>query len=157
MWRSKQAVAAAPAYSPAFVPTTTIEPEEIVANHLRTSVESELIPAGVTEETGAGSVSGTDYMSLDGAVEGAIALKCQRLTVGRTGRATAEVIADEVIVYGELAGNLCALNRIEIKKDASVTGVLTTPRIVIEDGAYFKGRVQIERRKKPRGTSQHQM
>jgi cytoskeletal protein CcmA (bactofilin family) len=63
------------------------------------------------------------------------------------------VIAREVIVYGELSGHLQAAERIEIKNHASVTGDLTTPRILIEDGAYFKGTVQIERRKKPRGAT----
>ena len=137
MWRSKQAVnASSPSFSPAFVATTTIEPEENVA---------------------LGNMEGNDDLSLDGAMAGPMSLKCHRLTVGRSAIATAEVIADEVIVYGKLTGQLCAGNRIEIKKDASVTGMLTTPRIVIEDGAYFKGSVQIERRKKPRGTSQQHM
>jgi cytoskeletal protein CcmA (bactofilin family) len=161
MWRSKQAPTATPAFSPSFVPTTTIEPEENVETNHHASVDSHVIPAGMTESiatgTMLGTMSGNDDMSLDGPMEGPISLKCHRLTVGRRAKATAEVVADEVIVYGELRGKLCAGKRIEIKKDASVMGMLTTPRIVIEDGAYFKGSVQIERRKKPRGTPQQHM
>jgi cytoskeletal protein CcmA (bactofilin family) len=77
-------------------------------------------------------------------------LNCKRLTIGETAKATADVVAREVIVYGELTGHLRAADRIEIKKHASVKGDLTTRRIMIEEGAYFKGTVQIERRKKPR-------
>jgi cytoskeletal protein CcmA (bactofilin family) len=96
------------------------------------------------------NISGNENLSIDGAIEGPISLKCHTLTVGRTARVKAEVIAHEVIVYGKLSGNLRAGNRIEIKKDGSVVGDLTAARILIEDGAYFKGKVQIERRKTPR-------
>jgi cytoskeletal protein CcmA (bactofilin family) len=94
--------------------------------------------------------TGNENLSIDGAIEGPISLKCHTLTVGRTARVKAEVVAHEVIVYGKLSGNLRAGNRIEIKKDGSVIGDLTAARILIEDGAYFKGKVQIERRKTPR-------
>ena len=83
-------------------------------------------------------------------MEGLISLNCRRLTIGEAAKATADVTAHEVIVYGELAGHLQAADRIEIKKHASVTGDLITRRILIEEGAYFKGTVQIERRRKPR-------
>jgi cytoskeletal protein CcmA (bactofilin family) len=157
MWRSKQAPTASPAFSPAFVPTATIEPEENVATNLRTSIDSDVIPAGIADIVANAGMSSHEDVSLDGTMEGPLSLKCHRLTVGRSAKATAEVVADEVIVYGELTGKLCAGSRIEIKKDGSVIGTLTTPRIIIEDGAYFKGSVQIERRKKPRGTPQQHM
>ncbi len=94
--------------------------------------------------------TGHENLNIDGAIEGPISLRCHTLTVGRTARVKAEVVAHEVIVYGKLSGNLRAGNRIEIKKDGSVIGDLTAARILIEDGAYFKGKVQIERRKTPR-------
>src|ERR1700676_5593847 len=58
---------------------------------------------------------------------------------------TADVVAREVVVYGSVKGNLRARDRIEIKKDGSVVGDLTTARIMIEDGAYFKGSIEIDR------------
>jgi cytoskeletal protein CcmA (bactofilin family) len=58
---------------------------------------------------------------------------------------TADVIAREVVVYGNVKGNLRARDRIEIKKDGSVVGDLTTARISIEDGAYFKGSIEIDK------------
>ena len=98
-----------------------------------------------------GNISGNEELRINGAVGAPISLKCLRLTIGQAGRVTAEVVARQVIVYGQLFGNLQAGDRIEIKKDAVVIGDLTTPRIMIEDGAYFKGNVEIERRKAPRG------
>ena len=58
---------------------------------------------------------------------------------------TADIIAGEVVVYGTVKGKLQAKNRIEIKKDGSVNGDLTTARIIIEDGAYFKGSIEIDK------------
>ena len=55
------------------------------------------------------------------------------------------MIAREVVVYGNVKGNLGARDRIEIKKDGSVVGDLTTARIMIEDGAYFKGSIEIDK------------
>ena len=57
----------------------------------------------------------------------------------------ADIIAREVVVYGNVKGNLRARDRIEIKKDGSVVGDLTTARIMIEDGAYFKGSIEIDK------------
>jgi cytoskeletal protein CcmA (bactofilin family) len=77
--------------------------------------------------------------------DGEIALGGHRLTVGNTGRVAAEVVAREVVVYGAIDGDIRARDRIEIKKAGSVTGDLTTAHIVIEDGAYFKGHIEIDR------------
>jgi cytoskeletal protein CcmA (bactofilin family) len=74
-------------------------------------------------------------------------LNGQRLTVGRSGKLNSEIFAREVVVYGNLTGNVHASDRVEIKKDGSVTGDITTARISVEDGAYFKGRIEIERTK----------
>ena len=94
-----------------------------------------------------GKISGEEDLQIDGKVEGSIALQGQRLTVGRSGQLNSEVHAREVVVYGKVQGNLRASDRVEIKKDGSVTGDITTSRISIEDGAYFKGRIEIDRAK----------
>jgi cytoskeletal protein CcmA (bactofilin family) len=65
--------------------------------------------------------------------------------VGASAKVTADIIAREVVVYGNVKGNLRARDRIEIKKDGSVVGDLTTARIMIEDGAYFKGSIEIDK------------
>src|ERR1700737_2812774 len=92
-----------------------------------------------------GEISGSEDLLIDGSVEGLIQLDERKLTVGATAKVTADIIAREVVVYGTVKGNLRAKDRIEIKKDGSVNGDLTTSRIMIEDGAYFKGSVEIDR------------
>ena len=72
-------------------------------------------------------------------------LEDRKLTVGASAKVTADIIAREVVVYGNVKGNLRARDRIEIKKDGSVVGDLTTARIMIEDGAYFKGSIEIDK------------
>jgi cytoskeletal protein CcmA (bactofilin family) len=92
-----------------------------------------------------GEISGTEDLHIDGSVEGQIQLGDHKLTVGASAKLTADVVAREVVVYGSVKGNLKARDRIEIKKDGSVVGDLTTARIMIEDGAYFKGSIEIDR------------
>ena len=92
-----------------------------------------------------GEITGNEDLQIDGSVEGLIQLDERKLTVGATSKVTADVIAREVVVYGNVKGNLRAKDRIEIKKDGSVIGDLTTSRIMIEDGAYFKGSIEIDK------------
>jgi cytoskeletal protein CcmA (bactofilin family) len=94
-----------------------------------------------------GAISGQEDLLVDGIVEGPIQLGDGILTVGVRGKITADVVAREVIIYSEVKGNLAARDRIEIKKDGSVLGDLLTGRIVIEDGAIFKGSIEIVRQK----------
>ncbi|HXA56553.1 MAG TPA: polymer-forming cytoskeletal protein, partial [Candidatus Acidoferrum sp.] len=92
-----------------------------------------------------GEITGNEDLAIDGSVEGLVHLEDRKLTVGASARLTADVIAREVVVYGNVKGNLRARDRIEIKKDGSVVGDLTTARIMIEDGAYFKGSIEIDK------------
>jgi len=92
-----------------------------------------------------GNITGKEDLQVDGKVDGPISLEGQALTVGRTGRVSSNVTAREVIVYGIITGNLVVRDRVEIKKGASVTGDIATARIGIEDGAHFKGRIEIDR------------
>src|SRR5215472_6573122 len=92
-----------------------------------------------------GEITGSEDLVIDGFFEGIVQLDDRSLIVGTTGNVTADIIAGEVVVYGSVKGNVHAKNRIEIKKDGSVTGDLTTPQILIEDGAFFKGSIEIGR------------
>lgn len=92
-----------------------------------------------------GEITGHEDLHVDGLVEGPISLGGHRLTVGRSGRVDAEVVAREVVVYGELQGDFRVRDLVEIKKDSSVTGDVSTARIVIEEGAYFRGKIDIDR------------
>jgi cytoskeletal protein CcmA (bactofilin family) len=92
-----------------------------------------------------GEISGNEDLLIDGTVEGLVQLDERKLTIGASAKVTADIIAREVVVYGNVKGNLRAKDRIEIKKDGSVNGDLTTARIMIEDGAYFKGSIEIDK------------
>ena len=94
-----------------------------------------------------GTITSEEDLQIDGNVHGPISLPGRRLTVGRTAELNSEIAAAEVIVYGKITGNLRARDRVEIKKDGSVSGDVTTTRVSIEDGADFKGRMEIDRPK----------
>jgi cytoskeletal protein CcmA (bactofilin family) len=149
MW-TKQPQAEVPSYSPSPVAPsqTTAAPSQSPNYAARPSAPSARSVAclGETIEV-KGKISGEEDLQVDGKVEGPISLQGQRLTVGRTGKLNSEVTAREVVVYGDVHGNVRASDRVEIKKDGSVTGDVITARISIEDGAFFKGRIEIERGK----------
>ena len=122
-------------------------------------------PLGLTADRGTarlgstlqvkGEISGDEDLLIDGSVEGLVQLDERRLTIGATAKVTADIIAREVVVYGAVKGNLRAKDRIEIKKDASVNGDLTTARIMIEDGAYFKGSIEIDKAEQKESSNSH--
>lgn len=92
-----------------------------------------------------GEISGNEALHIDGTVEGAVQLGEGKLTVGATANVTADIIAREVVVSGKVKGNVHAKGKIEIKKDGSVIGDLTTAQIIIEDGAHVKGSIETDR------------
>jgi cytoskeletal protein CcmA (bactofilin family) len=96
-----------------------------------------------------GDISGGEDLLIDGTVEGTITLQSHRLTVGSTAQLSSDVVAREVVIYGEVGGNIRVRDRVEIKKDSTVIGDVTTDRISIEEGAYFKGRIEIDRGNRP--------
>jgi cytoskeletal protein CcmA (bactofilin family) len=98
-----------------------------------------------------GELSGSEDLYLDGEVEGSVELQQHSLTVGPHGRVRANVHAREIIVHGKVDGNLRADERIELKKSAILVGDIATQRIVIEDGAYFKGSIDIQKESKAEG------
>ncbi len=82
-------------------------------------------------------------MKLEGKIEGAISLGGHRLNVGSTAHIHADIVAREVVIAGEVIGNVKGRDKIELKKGGSVVGDLTTARLVIEDGSIFKGTIEI--------------
>ncbi|HUA15543.1 MAG TPA: polymer-forming cytoskeletal protein [Verrucomicrobiae bacterium] len=91
-----------------------------------------------------GELSGSEDLYVDGQVDGSIALKNNSLTVGPNGQVKASVESKVIVVQGKLEGNVQASDRVELKKSAVVTGDITTQRISIEEGAYLKGKVDIQ-------------
>jgi cytoskeletal protein CcmA (bactofilin family) len=91
-----------------------------------------------------GTISGSEDLQIDGQVEGAISLRGHGLTIGAGAQLHSEIDAREVVVYGKVTGNVRARDRVDVKTDGSIIGDISTARISIEDGAHFKGRIEID-------------
>jgi cytoskeletal protein CcmA (bactofilin family) len=92
-----------------------------------------------------GEVTGSESLYIDGRVEGSISLAGNRVTIGRNGVVAANINAREIVVLGKVRGNLTASDRVDIRSDGSLTGDVVAARISIEDGAYFKGGIDIRK------------
>jgi cytoskeletal protein CcmA (bactofilin family) len=90
-----------------------------------------------------GEIRATEDLYVDGQVEGRLDLGEHRLTIGPNGQVRASIRAREVDVQGSVNGNVEASDRIIIRKDAKLVGDLKMSGVVIEDGAYFKGSIDI--------------
>jgi cytoskeletal protein CcmA (bactofilin family) len=137
VWRNKESESAAPSAGSPRVPTNSPASETTHASWLSPSMKIK------------GQISGNEDLLVDGTVEGPISVGQHKLTVGHNGQVTSGLAAREIVVYGKVAGNQKVVSEsIEIKKDASVIGNVTTRRVVIEDGAGFKGSIEIEQSSK---------
>jgi cytoskeletal protein CcmA (bactofilin family) len=92
-----------------------------------------------------GELSGSEDLYVDGNVEGSIELRNHSLTVGPNGHVKASVSAKAVVIQGKLEGSVTASERVELRKSALVTGDVVTQRIAIEEGAFLKGKVDIQK------------
>lgn len=92
-----------------------------------------------------GQIISREDLFVDGELEGTVEAQEHRLTIGPNGKLKANVKAREVVVLGSVHGNIDAIDRIDIRRDAQLVGDIRTARIMIEDGAYFKGSVDITR------------
>ena len=92
-----------------------------------------------------GEVTGSESLYIDGKVEGAINLPGNRVTVGRNGQVSANITAREIVVLGKVRGNVTASDRVDIRSEGALTGDVTAQRISIEDGAFFKGGIDIKK------------
>jgi cytoskeletal protein CcmA (bactofilin family) len=92
-----------------------------------------------------GEITGGESLLVEGKVEGTINLPGNRVTVGRNGQVTANITAREIIVLGKIRGNVIASDRVDIRAEGSLSGDVTAARISIEDGAFFKGGIDIRK------------
>jgi cytoskeletal protein CcmA (bactofilin family) len=120
-----------PRPTPAPVPTRMADHSEIA--HIGKSVVIK------------GELSGSEDLYLDGEVEGSIALKDHSITIGPNGKVRANIHAREVVILGKVEGNVHAEERAELKRSGVLTGDVSTQRILIEDGAYFKGSIDVQK------------
>ena len=90
-----------------------------------------------------GKIDGDEDLEIDGKIEGPISLGNHRLTLGPGAQILGDIDSREIVVFGDVEGNLMALDRVDVRRDAFVVGDLTTSRIIIEDGAHIKGAIEI--------------
>ena len=135
-------------------PATTFEASTPRPAPVATGSVAAAVPTGEQATIGKslivkGELSGSESLYIDGKVEGAINLPGNRVTVGRNGQVAANIVAREVVVLGKVRGNCQASDRVDIRSEGSLTGDVIAARISIEDGAFFKGGIDI---RKPGGT-----
>jgi len=92
-----------------------------------------------------GEITGSESLYIDGKIEGTINLPGNRLTIGKNGQVNAAVNAREIVVLGKVKGNVSATDRVDIRAEGSLTGDVSAARISIEDGAFFKGGIDIKK------------
>jgi cytoskeletal protein CcmA (bactofilin family) len=125
----------------------------------RTSSTSPASPAAADQATIGkslvvkGEVTGSESLYIDGKVEGAINLPGNRVTVGRNGQVAANITSREIVVLGKIRGNITATDRVDIRSEGALTGDVTAARISIEDGAFFKGGIDIRKPEAKPGTT----
>ncbi|MGB9073010.1 MAG: polymer-forming cytoskeletal protein [Terriglobales bacterium] len=92
-----------------------------------------------------GELSGSEDLYVDGQVEGSIELRNHSLIVGPNGNVKASVTAKGVVIQGKVEGKVNATERVELRKSAVVNGDVVTQRIAMEEGAFFKGKIDVQR------------
>ena len=90
-----------------------------------------------------GEITGNEDLRLDSTVDGLVSIGGFRLTLGAGAHMTGDIVAREALISGEITGDVRARDRVEIAKSASIEGDVSTTKIVIEEGAYFKGNLDI--------------
>jgi cytoskeletal protein CcmA (bactofilin family) len=91
-----------------------------------------------------GELTGSEDLYLDGEIEGNIDLRDHSLIIGPNGKIKAGISARDLVVHGRVEGNVTATGRVELRKSCTLIGDVSTQRIVIEDGAFFKGAIDIK-------------
>ena len=160
MWNRKKDEEYAP--KPAAPPSPVAEPVREATSTMSTTPTRNYEPAPVTSGSASigkavmvkGQIYSREDLYIDGEVEGNVELAEHRLTVGPNGKVKAGIKAREIVALGNIQGNVEATDKVEIRKDARLIGDIKTARIVIEDGAYFKGGIDIIRNEsKPSATA----
>jgi cytoskeletal protein CcmA (bactofilin family) len=144
MWSKQQSVAEPPVSSPAPGSSSPVVPFGVPStSRLGSSNSRSSARLGASIQI-KGQITGAEDLQIDGNVDGPISLDGHELTVGSTAQLHSEIHAGEVTVSGKVIGNVYARGRVEIKKDGSIIGDISSARISIEDGAHFKGRIEID-------------
>jgi cytoskeletal protein CcmA (bactofilin family) len=91
-----------------------------------------------------GDLRGEEDLLIEGEVNGTVQLRNNSLTIGPQGKVRADVYANSIYVDGFMEGDLYGSERVAIRKSAQVRGNVTSPRVSLEDGAKFKGSIEMD-------------
>src|SRR5215470_17632407 len=137
MWSKQSAVAEPPAVSPSPAASPTASSNPSLSTRLNSPPARSAARLGASIQI-KGQVHGSEDLQIDGIVDG------HELTVGSTAQLNSEIHAGNLVAYGKVVGNVHSHGRVDIKKDGSIIGDIDSARISIEDGAHFKGRIEID-------------
>jgi len=140
--------------TPASAPAVNVQPKENPKPAVETRADVGHIGKSVVIR---GELSGSEDLYLDGEVEGNINLRDHKLVIGPNGKIKASISARDIVIHGRVTGNVSASERAELKRSCSLTGDIITQRVVIEDGAFFKGAIDIKETKESKGDSRKPM
>jgi cytoskeletal protein CcmA (bactofilin family) len=151
MWKPNQTIPTPP--SPSTTPKPYSSPEPVrpaPPTPASDSVSRAAVSNGEQATIGKGlfikgEISGSESLFIDGKVEGSVNLTGNRVTVGRNGQVSASITAREIVVLGKVHGNITASDRVDIRAEGALTGDVTAARISIEDGAFFKGGIELRK------------
>jgi cytoskeletal protein CcmA (bactofilin family) len=152
MWKEKKPMAAPPAYPAPLLPPERATEEKPMVDTLKSSA---VIPGNSGQSVLGrslvfkGDLSATEDLLIAGQYEGTINVQGNCVTVGPEGKVKADIQAARVVIHGSVHGNISVRERVEVHKTGHVVGDLVTPGISIEDGAYFKGKIEILRDGEP--------
>jgi cytoskeletal protein CcmA (bactofilin family) len=90
-----------------------------------------------------GEVKGSEDLIVDGRVEGTVSLSESRLTIGPSANVAADLSAKDVLILGQVKGNVVASGRVELRAGCNVEGDIRALRLAVEDNAVFRGKVDL--------------
>jgi len=143
MWKPNEAGAPATGHAPEHArssPGPTVV--DSAARSAVSASEQAVISKGLIIS---GEITGSESLFIDGKIEGSINLPGNRVTVGRNGKVAASINAREIVVMGRVRGNVSATDRVDVRAEGALTGDVAAARISIEDGAFFKGGIDIRK------------
>lgn len=157
MWKRDETVRPAGAResgSPSLAPTPVAAPPAAATMpprpeaETKKQIERDIVNIGKSVVI-KGELFGSEDLTIEGHVEGKIELREHVLTIGPNGKIKAEVFAKAVVVLGEVAGNISATDKVDIRENGSVEGDIVAPKVAIAEGAHFRGSVDMQQAAKP--------
>ncbi len=134
-----------------FEPASTPAPSQPSGSWSNTPAESTRGETVIGEHISIeGTIRASENVIIEGKLKGSIEIPANQLTIGVKGQVEADISAESVVISGRLVGNVMARNKVQVTKSADFSGQIKAKRVAIEDGAYIKASIELEREdKKP--------